>query len=71
MSKLTTDSVFKLLNDGFNDNPFNLSVDNFTNLQLFGNDIIIDVKIQNPTLSYKKKLENITNTLFLKHTYLL
>ena len=65
MSKLTTDSVFQLLNDGFNDNPFNLSVDNITNLQLFGNDIIIDVKIQNPTLSYKKKLEKFINEIIL------
>ena len=50
MSKLTTDSVFKLLNDGFNDNPFNLSVDNITNLQLFGNDIIIAVSYTHLTL---------------------
>ena len=59
MSTLTSDSIFKLLSDGFNDNPFNLSIDDITNIQLFGNDIIIDIKIQNPTLSYKKKLEEL------------
>ena len=64
MSKLTTESVFKLLNDGFKDNPLNLSVDNITNLQLFGNDIIIDVKIQNPTLSYKRSLKSLSMKLF-------
>ena len=32
MSTLTSDSIFKLLSDGFNDNPFNLSIDNITNM---------------------------------------
>ena len=36
-----------------------IDLDVILNIQLFGNEVVLDIQISNPTLQFKKRIENI------------
>ena len=43
-----------------------LQNDSLLNVQIFGNEVILDFEISNPTLQYKKKIEGLSTQLLQK-----
>ena len=58
--KITRENIEKLLSNVFIANKSKNIIDSgeVKNIQIFGNDIELDISIQNPTLQFKKKVES-------------
>ena len=58
--KITRENIEKLLSNVFIANKSKNIIDSgeIKNIQIFGNDIELDISIQNPTLQFKKKVES-------------